>query len=65
MTIKEKRWAKKFDDALSAMRKAAKKAGLSEQKIDGAIKTLRKSSLRMWLFIENGRIFHSNCLMKG
>lgn len=42
----EKNWAKKFDKALAAVRKAAKKAGLTEQKIDDAVKTIRKSSRR-------------------
>ena len=45
-SVKKKNWAKKFGNALSDVRIAAKKAGLTEQKIDDAVKTIRKSSRR-------------------
>lgn len=45
-SVKKKSRAKKFDNALSDVRIAAKKAGLTEQKIDDAVKAIRKSSRR-------------------
>jgi len=37
-------WAKRFDDALSHVRAAAKKAGVTEKDVDAAVKAARKSS---------------------
>lgn len=46
VTDKSIDWAKKFDEALSHVRTAAKKAGLSDQKIHDAVETVRKRTTR-------------------
>jgi AbrB family looped-hinge helix DNA binding protein len=35
-------WARKFDETLGSMRKAAKQAGLTAKDVDEAVKTARK-----------------------
>jgi len=35
-------WARKFDDALGTVRKSAKQAGITAQRIDEAVKTARR-----------------------
>jgi AbrB family looped-hinge helix DNA binding protein len=37
-------WARKFDEALGNVRKAAKRSGLTSKSIDEAIKTVRKKA---------------------
>lgn len=39
-------WARKFDEALGDVRKAAKRSGLTSKSIDEAIKTVRKKADR-------------------
>jgi AbrB family looped-hinge helix DNA binding protein len=39
-------WARKFDEALGNVRKAAKRSGLTSKNIDEAIKTVRKKADR-------------------
>ena len=35
-------WARKFDEALGSVRKAAKRAGITAKNVDEAVKTARK-----------------------
>ncbi len=39
-------WARKFDDALGSVRKAAKQAGITAKNVDEAVKTARKKADR-------------------
>lgn len=46
VTDKSINWAKKFDDALSYVRKAAQKAKITEKDIETAVKSVRKRAAR-------------------
>ena len=46
ITDKSVDWAKRFDEAISDVRKAAKKAGITEKKADEAVKTVRQRTVR-------------------
>jgi AbrB family looped-hinge helix DNA binding protein len=39
-------WAKRFDEAVSEIRKMAKKTGITEKKVDEAVKAVRQRTSR-------------------
>ncbi len=46
VTDRSVNWAKKFEEALTNVRTAAKKAGINEKDIETAVKTVRKRTAR-------------------
>ena len=46
ITDKSIDWAKKFDEALSHVRAAAKKAGITEKDVEAAVRAARKRTAR-------------------
>lgn len=46
ITDKSVDWAKRFDEAASEIRKAAKKADITEKKVEDAVKTIRQRAAR-------------------
>ncbi len=39
-------WAKRFDESVSEIRKSARKAGITEKKVDDAVKAVRQRTSR-------------------
>lgn len=46
ITDKSVDWAKRFDEAVSDMRKIAKKANITEKKVDDSVKAVRQRTAR-------------------
>ncbi len=46
VTDKSFDWAKRFDEAIHHLRKTARKAGITKEKVDSAVKAVRQGSTR-------------------
>jgi AbrB family looped-hinge helix DNA binding protein len=46
ITDKSFDWEKRFDEALATVRMMARKSGITEKKVDGAVRSVRQRSVR-------------------